>query len=127
MKNIAASLALAALLFACRQNADEPAPQPNPVDCTGDCLFAVQDATGTIVEMACFSRLGILTDDPNTPEMDTIIGLPDWLDQEFSAPGKQVEFSGTFRANTLTPQFPDPPFILDDIYLMTVVDIQAGN
>ncbi|MCF8246657.1 MAG: hypothetical protein K9J37_17235 [Saprospiraceae bacterium] len=118
---------LVLLSLLCFASACQKDDQPKQIPCTGDCLFTVQDGNGTIVKMTCFNRFGILTDDPNTPALDTIYGIPDQMPARFEEVGKAVRFSGAFRVNTLTPQFPDPSIGLDDLYQMKLEEISEKN
>lgn len=111
------------LANACQKNND----QPDEITCTGDCLFTVQEGHGTIIRMACFNRFGILADDPNTPVQDTIYGIPDEMNASFEVEGKAVQFSGAFRANTLTPDFPDPSIGPGSVYQVVLKEISEQN
>lgn len=111
------------LACACQKGDDKPAVIP----CQGDCLFTVQDGSGTVVKMTCFNRFGIMTDDPNTAVLDTIYGIPDDLEAKFEVEGKAVKFSGAFRANTLTPTFPDPSIGTGDLYQLELGSISEQN
>ena len=125
MRLLALLVLLSFLLFtnACQKGDD----QPGEVPCQGDCLFTVQDSSGTVVKMTCFNRFGIMTDDPNTAVLDTIYGIPDDLDAKFEVEGKAVKFSGAFRANTLAPTFPDPSIGMDDLYQLKLGSISEQN
>lgn len=101
--------------------------QPTELPCTGDCLFTVQDGHGTVIKMTCFDRFGILTDDPNTPALDTIYGIPDEMNASFEVEGKSVQFSGAFRANTLTPTFPDPSIGTGSLFQVALEEINERN
>ncbi len=109
--------------FLCFSSACQKDAQPKQTQCTGDCLFTVQDGRGTIVKMSCFDRFGILTDDPNTPALDTIYGIPDEMNASYEVEGKSVKISGAFRANTLTPIFPDPNIGPSSLYQVTLEEI----
>ena len=114
---------LVLLSFLCFASACQKDDQPKQTQCTGDCLFIVQDGQGTIVKMGCFDRFGVLTDDPNTPALDTIYGIPDEMNASYEVEGKSVKFTGAFRANTLTPTFPDPNIGPSSLYQVTLEEI----
>ncbi|MEO6037506.1 MAG: hypothetical protein ABIQ93_03765 [Saprospiraceae bacterium] len=114
-------LLLSVSLLVTLSNCDKNPATPEPA-CDNGCLFRVKDASGTIIKMACFNRYAIET---HYPETDSIIyGVPDQLDASLEEEGKTVKFSGTFRANTLQPTFPDPSFSPERIYQMEITDIK---
>lgn len=125
MKRVKYFILLGFLGFAgaCQKN-DE---KPKQIQCTGDCLFTVEDGHGIVVMMNCFNRYGILTDDPNTPALDTIYGIPDEMNASLQVEGKAVKFSGAFRANTLTPIFPDPTIGGGSLYQVDLEKISEQN
>lgn len=96
--------------------------KPPPPVCADDCLFTLQDASGTMVRMECFNRYGIKTKHPETDS--TIYGIPDQLDSSFAQAGRSVIFTGTFRENALTPSFPDPGLSPTVIFQVKVEAIQ---
>jgi hypothetical protein len=118
---------LVLLSFLCFTPACQKDAQPKQTQCTGDCLFTIQGGQGTIVKMTCFDRFGILTDDPNTPALDTIYGIPDEMNASYEVVGKPVQFSGAFRANTLTPTFPDPSIGPGSLYQVDLEEINEQN
>ena len=74
------------LFSACEKNADK-------IDCdSGDCLFTLEEVSGTMVYMNCFSRLAVQTQSPSNKEL-MIYGLPD---QEL--PGYSAETEVIFTA-----------------------------
>ncbi len=117
MKNIQLLL-LVGLLYsftACKSDDKDPV-------CDGDCIFSLNDASGTIVNMACFGKYGIKTLKPGG-DSTYIYGIPDAMDVTFAEDGKAVTFSGTFRANTLEILFPDPGLDLNAVFQMKISDI----
>lgn len=93
--------------------------------CEEGCLFTLEDTEGTMVMMNCFERYGIQIPDPDNPSSNLIYGIPDDLPEKFKEEGKKVEFSASFRANSLTPQFPDPSIDMNILYQCDLVKIEA--
>ena len=101
---------------------DKPSLKGAGIICPDSCLFSLDNAPGTIIKMDCFDRFAIMSKHPETQE--TIYGIPDNLDDKFQEIGKDVHFSGIFRANDLQPTFPDPSFSAETIFQMKVVEIR---
>ena len=99
----------------------EKEPVGDPA-CDGSCLFTLKSTPGTIVKLACFNRFAIKATDPDTNQ--TIFGIPDVLDAQFEIEGKAVIFSGSFRANIIEPDFPDPDISPGSIFQLSISDIQ---
>ncbi|MEM9921955.1 MAG: hypothetical protein AAF990_27875 [Bacteroidota bacterium] len=98
-------------------------PTPTDLQCTGDCLFTVNNVRGTMVRMNCFERFGIEAEDPTT-EGRIVIGLPDQLDKRYEEEGKEVTFSAVFRTNQLVPLFPDPDVDPSTLYQIDISTIK---
>jgi hypothetical protein len=94
-----------------------------PLQCTGDCIFVIENASGTMTKMDCFDKFAIKAKHPETDSI-FVYGIPDELDASYEQQGKQVTFSGVFRANSLTPSFPDPSFNPATIYQMRITKIK---
>ena len=95
---------------------------PQPPVCTDGCAFTLNEASGTIIKMACFNRYAIQARHPQTDSI--IYAVPDQMDARFEEEGKSVHVSGVLRENTLQPSFPDPSFSPDRIYQMEITDIR---
>ena len=117
MKQFLSLLLLVLISFQCKDQDTNAS-----LNCTGNCLFALENRSGTMTKMDCFNRFGIKTRHPETDS--TIYGIPDKLDPAFEVEGKSVQFSGVFRENTLTPAFPDPSFSASSLFQMEIVGIK---
>lgn len=97
------------------------------LDCTGDCIFGLSNAIGVMVHLDCFDRYAIKTSMSNVDGENPIFGIPDVVGADFQQPGKVVRFSATFRANQLTPTFPDPSIDMGSLYQIQLVQISEQH
>ncbi len=84
-----------------------------------------QDASyiGDTQMLGCFNRIGIKTIKDNNQD-SLIIIIPDNLPARFNVEGKHLQFNATIRANTLTPDFPDPSIDPGTLYQADVSDVK---
>ena len=114
-------LGLFFILFSCNSKKKDSPPVALP--CTGDCLFTIADADGSMVFMECFQKYAIATQDINNDSL-TIWGIADIVAEEFQVEGMGVKFSAIFKENTLEPSFPDPSFDMNSLYQIQIISIE---
>ena len=92
-------------------------------ECTGDCLFALENVEGEMILLNCFERYGIKTTHPDDGN-EIIYGIPESVAENFQVSGKAVRFSANFKPNTLTPSFPDPSFGPSSMYEIDLIKLE---
>ena len=97
------------------------------IQCEGECLFALTDTRGVVVELQCFETYGIKITRQNDGLEEIIYGIPDDLDGQFKVIDKEVVVSAAFRTNTLEPRFPDPSIDMAQLYQIELVAISSAQ
>jgi hypothetical protein len=109
-------------VFACQKEGDMTPPK-----CTGDCLFALGNAKGTIVYLDGFDRFAIKTDVEGEAGAMPLYAIPDEMESEFEVVGMEVQFSAIFRENKLTPSLPDPGIEMGSLYQIKLENISERD
>ncbi|MBK8564537.1 MAG: hypothetical protein IPN76_14690 [Saprospiraceae bacterium] len=109
------------VLSACNKLNTDP-----QMDCSGNCIFALAKAKGTITYMQCFDRFAIKAMLSDEVGASPIYGLPDELDSQFEVEGLEVEFSASFRSNQLTPSFPDSTIEMGSLFQIELAEIGSS-
>jgi hypothetical protein len=106
-------------LSACNKLSTDP-----QMPCSGNCIFALTKAKGTITYLNCFDRFAIKSMLSNEPGAQPIYGLPDALDGQLEVEGMEVEFSAAYRSNQLTPTFFDESIESGSIFQVDLAEIR---
>jgi len=84
-------------------------------DCSGECLFAVDETIATTRFLTCYNSWGVVYE-----QEDGMVGLiVDDIDTEFHSDSLQVKLCGYARTNQIPLEFPDPFF--NEIYQFEAV------